>query len=375
MNARQRLFAVLRGEPTPETPIWLLFPHHRLGCYVDVMELPAYAPVVRAAQERCITLDRRGVGVRLFAPEVEERQQETHDGDTRIVRRIVAWRGRELVEERRFSPRGASRKALLVEDEDLEFYLNLPLNDDPRAIHAELAASLPAWRAEKAAFPAELGATMFALGEPINPLYGASDLESFACWSLTHDDAIAAWLERRMRAVRETYRWCLEQDIAEVYFLVSSELAAPPLVGVDTFARWIVPYSSELIGMVRQAGRFAIQHFHGQIRRLLPYFRQMAPHALHTIEAPPVGDCTISQAYEGLGTDIALIGNLQYDDFRSSTSAQMREQVHRLLDEVDGRPFICSPTAGPFDPNPSPHLIENYLAFIDAAWCHRLISA
>ncbi len=377
MDARQRLFATLRGEPTPETPIWLLFPHHRLGCYVDVMALSAYAPVVRMVQERCITLDRRSIAVRCFAPEVEERHETQRDGDTLIRRRTLTWRGHRLTEERCTSPQGDSHHALLVDDDDLDLYLSLPLNDDPRAIRAELEAHLPQLRAERATFPLALGATMFALGEPINPLYHDSNLESFACWSLTHDPQIVDWLDRRMRTCREVYRWCLEQDLAEVYFLISSELAAPPLVGVGTFARWIVPYSTELVAMIRDAGRFVIQHFHGQIRRLLPYFRGMAPHALHTIEAPPIGDCTITQAYDGLGTGIALIGNVQYDELRSLTPATMHAQVTRLLDEVAGRPFICSPTAGPFDPQPAPRVIENYLALIEAAWDygrHRLTS-
>ena len=41
--------------------------------------------------------------------------------------------------------------------------------------------------------------------------------------------------------------------------------------------------------------------------------------------------------------------------------------MRQTLDEVAGRRFILSPTAGPFDANPTPALIENFLAFIQAA--------
>jgi hypothetical protein len=71
-----------------------------------------------------------------------------------------------------------------------------------------------------------------------------------------------------------------------------------------------VPYAKELIALVRGHGKFAIQHYHGQIRELLDDFAEMAPDGLHTIEAPPVGNCTLEQAYAALGDRITLLGEL-----------------------------------------------------------------
>jgi uroporphyrinogen-III decarboxylase len=143
------------------------------------------------------------------------------------------------------------------------------------------------------------------------------------------------------------------------------------LVGPDTFRRWIVPHAQELIAMSHAAGAKAIQHFHGQVRHLLPDFLEMGADALHTIEAPPVGNCTWHQAWETVGDRMTLVGNVQYDEFRSLTPAQMTERVAEVLDECRGRRLILSPTAGPFDPNPPAQLIENYLAFMKAGWEYR----
>jgi phytoene dehydrogenase-like protein len=75
MTARERLFAALNGEPTDRLPIWLLFPYHYLGCYVDVRTHPGYREIFEYSKERVIMLNRRSIGVPLFqeghAPEQE----------------------------------------------------------------------------------------------------------------------------------------------------------------------------------------------------------------------------------------------------------------------------------------------------------------
>jgi hypothetical protein len=94
----------------------------------------------------------------------------------------------------------------------------------------------------------------------------------------------------------------------------------------------------------------------------------MGPDGLHTIEAPPIGNCTFTQAYAAVGNRITLIGNIQYDDFRALDGAGMAQAVRDVLAECRGRRLILSPSAGPFDENPPPRLIENYLTFMETAW-------
>ena len=96
-------------------------------------------------------------------------------------------------------------------------------------------------------------------------------------------------------------------------------------------------------------------------------FLDMAPDGLHTIEAPPVGNCTLDEAFTLTQNRITLIGNIQYDEFRRLTPPQMRAAVHDVIREAAGRRLILSPTAGPFDPAPPGSLIANYLAFLDAS--------
>lgn len=368
MTPRDRLLAALRGSPVDRVPTWLLFPYHRLGCYADVRTNPCYRDVFERSRSRAVMLDRRPYRAPLFSPEVSCRTEKVVENGCFVERRTLEWRDVRLAEE--VSRRGDEvrvRKMLANEDE-LHAYCRLPVETDPGRLRAALEAQLDAHRRERAEFPSSCGATMLDLGEPIGSLYHAAELTEYPVWSLTCDDLVRSLLDRLMERLRIIYGFCLEHDLAEIYFLVGSELASPPMVSRETFRRWIVPYALEIIAMVHAHGRLAIQHYHGQIRELLPDFLEMAPDGLHTIEAPPTGNCTMSQAYSVLGDRITLIGNIQYDCFRSYGPGEMRMAVRELFDECRGRRFILSPSAGPYEENISSRMQHNYMEFMEAGW-------
>jgi len=368
MTARERLFAALRGEPTDRLPIWLLFPYHPLGCYGDVRNTACYLPIVEAAERCAITLDRRSLGVPLFTDAVKQWREDVADGDARVIREVLEYKGKRLVAETRYEPRRTMVKKMLSDDESLDIYCSLPMNFERRAVEQALDQRIPQYVTEREEFPRDFGSMMLALGEPIGRIQQSANLEAFAIWSLTRSDQVEDFLRRVQRQYREVYRYCIERDLADVFFMVGSELAAPPVVSRDTFQRWIVPFAQELIEMVHRRGKSVIQHFHGQIREILPDFLTMGADALHTIEAPPVGNCTMTQAYDVVGDALTLIGNIQYDCFRAHTPAEMRETVHALIDECRGKRFILSPTAGPYEAEIPQRMVDNYLAFIEAGW-------
>lgn len=369
MNARERFFATLNREPADRVPVWLLFPYHRTSYYVDVREHPGYRRIFEHSKGRCVMLDRRNFGRgSMFAPEVVERTETLPlAGGGSETRTTLTWKGRSLTAFHRVAPGETLVKKLVDNEEDLEFFCSLPVVTDAATISRTLDAALPGYLAERAEFPLEYGSMMLDLGEPVGTLYGRSNLEEYAIWSLTHSDLVETYFRKVQERFLNVYRYTLERDLADVYFMVGSELASPPLVSRDTFQRWIVPFAKELIDLVHGYGKKVIQHYHGQIREILPDFLTMGPDALHTIEAPPVGNCTLAEAFQVTRDRITLIGNIQYDEFRSSTPEQMREAVRAVLAEAKGHPFILSPTAGPYDPELGEGMLANYLAFIDAA--------
>jgi hypothetical protein len=294
MTSRERLFAALSGESSDHVPVWLLFPYHSTGYYVDVRTAPAYRDVFETTKTRAITLNRRNLGVPSHTPDVVGKYETVTDGDLTIRRNVLTYRGRSLTSEVHEGPNGTEVLKFLRTEEDLEFYCSLPVLQDKSAIEAAMESQMARYLQEKAEFPSECGSMMLCLGEPVGSLYHSSNLNEYPIWSLTHNDLIVEYLHREMERLRQVYRFCLERDLADVYFLVGSELASPPLVSRATFQQWIVPFAGELIEMIHAYGKKAIQHYHGQIHEILPDFLSMAPDALHTIEAPPVDPIAVS---------------------------------------------------------------------------------
>ena len=366
MTNSERLFAVLNGEPCDRVPIWLLFPYHPYSSYVDVPNIPQYKPIWESALKNTIMLNRRNMGAEMYSDAVTRRHEDVVEDGWQIKRDVIEYNGKSIVSEYREKD-GCTEQIKFIENEDdLEFFCSLPINNDKDKIYAEMSEKLAQYQKDKSEFPEEMGSMMLDLGEPIGNLYSAAKLTEYPIWSITHDELIVDFLNRNMERYRHIYQFCLENDLAEIYFLVGSELASPPMVSRDTFQRWIVPFAQELIAMVHAHGKKAIQHYHGQVKEILLDFLTMAPDALHTIEAPPIGNCTFTEAFDVVGDKIALIGNVQYDSFRSHTQEEMKQEVQDILEECKGKRLILSPSAGPFDADISDNMVKNYLAFIEA---------
>ena len=90
-----------------------------------------------------------------------------------------------------------------------------------------------------------------------------------------------------------------------------------------------------IVDLIRSYGKKSILHYHGQLYDVLDGMKQIGPDALHTIEAPPVGNCTIAQAREELG-DMILIGNVQYDDLAHQSREEIAAQVRAAVAEGGG---------------------------------------
>ena len=370
MTSRERLFAALKGEPTDRIPMWLLFPWHRTSYYVDVRGLPKFKRLAALAEQYCITLDRRNMGLKWGTGDVVETWEKIDNAEEKINRHTVGYKGTKLWAESGVRRGKNVNKKLLDSIEDIEAICEMPVETDEKVIASALEAHFEKYNREKAEFPEHLGSMMLDLGEPISMLYHSSNLEELSIASFYEEtsDKVTAFLGRLNEQKKILYKRTLEENLADVYFMVGSELAAPPMVGIETFQKWIVPFAKDLTAQIHDSGKFVIQHFHGQIKHILPWFVEMGADAVHTIEAPPVGNCTISEAYDVVGDKLALIGNIQYDDFRSMTRQQMQKAVTDLLDEVAGRRFILSPSAGPYDTEVDERFIQNYETFIETGW-------
>ena len=149
---------------------------------------------------------------------------------------------------------------------------------------------------------------------------------------------------------------------------MGAEFVGPPLSSPKVFYDLTAKYIKGLVDLIREYGKKSMVHYHGQIREVLDSFAMVNPDAIHTIEAPPIGNCTLIQAREKLGKNVVLVGNIQYDDILRMTQQEMREHVCQLMSEGKTGDFILSPTAGPYEKVIDENMQKNYIEILKSGW-------
>lgn len=365
MNSKERLLRLFNGEKIDRIPVWLLFPYHRLGCYVDVYNEPSYKEIVKVKEKYTDIFDRRSfpAGFCLSAsPEinvdvVSKKKNGKLIQTTTASYKDIVLRG-EVVDSGEGVP---SRTEYMVNSiDDLEKILEMPYKPP----QPDLSSF---FKEEKEL--GDRGVMMASTGDPLGILYHLCKIEDFAIWTLTEKDKLMDFLDVMYERYLKFYEYLLENGVGPVYFIVGSEFAGPPVVSPSNFNDLCTRYVKGIVDKIRSYGMYSIIHYHGFLKDILGGMKEINPDALHTIEAPPVGNCTIAQAREALG-DMILIGNIQYDDLRSKTPVQIEEMVKEVLAEGKSGRFILSPTAGPYEKELSPQMQENYLRFMKSGAEH-----
>lgn len=360
MTSKERLTGLFSHQALDHVPIWLLFPYHRLGCYADVYNLPSYRPLLPYIAQLCDTFDRRSYGRGAFCyndnPEItmETRTETMHGVPTEV--REVRYHDLVLRHFIETTPAGKQIRHYVQDPALLERIADIP--------YVAPQPDFSPYACERAEL-GDKGLMMMDLGDPLCPLYNLCSAEDFAIWSLTDYEAMLAFTDRMYERVHALYKAYLDNDIGDVFFLVGAEFAGPPLVSPGKFNELAVRYIKGIVDLIRSYGKHSILHYHGNLYRVLDGMKEINPDGLHTIEAPPIGDCTIAQARRRLG-DMVLIGNIQYDDLLRCEKKEIDGLVKAAIEEADGGRFILSPTAGPYETEIPQRMVENYIAFIEA---------
>lgn len=361
LTSRDRLLRHFAGKPVDRFPIWLLFPWHNMPCYTDVWNNPCYQPIIKRILAGDVdSFDRRGVnrGIAYNAnPDIK-------------IEHVVRQQGRNIVhEDIMHTPKGTFTKHISRggDGADVKFYV-----DDPQQLYDLMSIPYVAPKPDIALLHKEReefgdnGLFMMDAGDPLSVLYELMSATDFSMATATDYDVLLEYLDCMEGRVLELYRYLLENDAADCYFIVGAEFAGPPLVSPKRFTELSVRYVKKICDLIRSYGKISIVHYHGNLLSVREGMREIGPDGLHTVEQPPIGDCTLTQAREVLGKDTALIGPVQYDDLIRLPGDEIEEQVKDAFRQASDGKFILSPTAGPYEETISDHAVENYLRFIDA---------
>jgi uroporphyrinogen-III decarboxylase len=360
MTSRERLQRLFANQEIDRVPIWLLFPFHRLGCYTDVYNNSCYKPILPYIEKYCDTFDRRGYPAPHFCfngnPDIiQETVKENINGYPTEIRQI---RHGNFILRSYVENTGSGKKIrhFIDDPEKLKDIAAIPY-----MFPVPDFSNILRERDELG----DRGVMMLDLGDPLVPFYNLVSAEDFAVWTLTDYDAMLEFTDLMYRRCIAAYKACLENNAGDVYFIVGTEFAGPPLVSPEKFNELSVRFVKGIVDLIRGYGKYSIVHYHGNLYKVLPGMKEINPDGLHTIEAPPVGDCTLAQARAVLGNMI-LIGNIQYDDLRSQEPRGIDALVKSAVKEAEGGRFILSPTAGPYEEIITDHQVKNYIAFIEA---------
>lgn len=363
MRSKERWERFFRGEPVDRAPIWLLFPYHPVSYYTDVYNNPHYQEILRKVEEHDIDILNRRKFATGFCFNVSEdinfREEQREDAQgSFVVDRVVEYGNIRLTSSYVRRDNSSMRIKSYVNDiDDLLSILELPYTP-PRP-------DLQSFFGEREEL-GDRGLMMADAGDAVETLYHLCDPADLSIWSILEKEKLVFFLDQIHLRVMEFYRYLLESGVGPVFFAVGAEFMGPPMISPNNFWDLAGKYFQELVTLVHSYGHHFILHYHGNIKRVLPHIAKINPDAVHTIEAPPVGDCTIREARELLGERIAIVGNIQYDDLLRLDEEEIKRLVKEALDEdLSGR-LIVSPTAGPYEEEIDNKMVRNYIALIEA---------
>ena len=361
MNSRERLSRLFNGQDIDRVPIWLLFPYYKSGSYANIWEIPSYQPILQKVYECTDTIERRHFGMGFcftVHPDIRwEHKNFQKDGYT-ISQRSVHYKDMELTSS---VAKGKDRSYVerLVKDVgDFDKLISIPYQQAKPEVD---------WFLKEQENFGNHGLMALDLGDPLGVLAGLCGETDFVLFCYEETEKVVGFLDVIAERVMKAYRYLLERDIGEVYWISGSEFACPPMLSPEYFEKLVARYTKPLVDMIRSYGKKSMIHCHGKIGGVLNSLAVIDADSHHPVEGPPMGDCTLTEAREILGKDAIIAGNIQLGDLWSKTEEEMEFLVKETINEGKQGAFILATTGGPSAPEINERVANNYLKIIETA--------
>jgi hypothetical protein len=214
----------------------------------------------------------------------------------------------------------------------------------------------------------ERGVMEIEMPDPLCLVVENMSYEDFMVRTLFAPAKIDALLDK---AAELLYTWLesvLAAGFGPVFRIFGPEYAAPPVMSLKHFKKFVTAYDRPLIELIHRQGGYVRYHCHGPIRRILDEFLSLGVDLTDPCEGPPSGDIPLRELAERVGRDLILMGNIQLDDIERAEPEKIDALVAEAIEAAAGRaPFILCTTAFPFS-SPLPAITEcNLIRFLEAA--------
>ena len=352
MTSRERVLTALRCGQADRVPVSIfLNPYDEAEATTTD---PSYAAVMAACRRYADSFWSWGVplGFLLTATPLETHQRELAGG---AVEHVVETPAGPLTSITRPGARG-ELKRWIAEPADVEKWLSLPYVPPPLDWSAVVAAQ---------ATHGDAITTQAVMMDPAC-CTGFLGEETAALWTVRERDLLRAFYAECFRRIMDQVRQVCLSPVDVIYFN-GPEYCIPPLMSPRDFEEFVVQYDRQLFATIRaHSDKLIIVHSHGKVWQFLEAFRDMGLHGLNVLEPPPMGDTDLAAAKRLIGSEVCLIGNVQYDDLARGSLELVEKLVREAM--AKGKPgggFILCPCARPYEHPLPERASRNVVRFLE----------
>jgi hypothetical protein len=248
---------------------------------------------------------------------------------------------------------------LIKSEDDIDRFLAAPF--------APAAPDVAAFERTRQAL-GERGVMEIELPDPLCLVVENMSYEDFMVRTISTPEKIDALFEQAAALISTWVESVLAAGFGPVFRIFGPEYAAPPVMSLRSFKKYVTAYDRPLIELIHRHGGYVRLHCHGPLRRILDEFLALGVDLTDPCEGPPSGDITLRELADRAGRDLILMGNIQLDDIERAEPEKIERLVAEAIDAAAGRaPFILCTTAFPFS-SPLPAVTAgNLLRFLEAA--------
>jgi hypothetical protein len=370
MTSRERLLAILRGQPTD-----------RIGCTMMGVRVwndewrakrhASYRRVIDAVWEHGDWLTPIGYERGFYdsvAPIAQRSWTEPVPGHEGVVHEVT------VVE----APRGPLRQVVATDmaaglPMTVEHFAKTPADaENFLALPAEHPQPTAERLLERDRLIGLRGLVLLGVTDAVDDLFELLGSETLAVWSIEHRDLVhrllAEFSRRKLAVVKHFISTGVFRKMPVVVGRAGPEVVLPPLHSPEDFRDFWVRYNKPLHDLVHDAGGFVHVHSHGSVGKVLEDFADTGTDMLHPVEAPPMGDAPLADAKRRIGGRVVIEGNVQIGDVMGEEPAAFRRRVEAVI--AEGKPggrFCLCPTASPYAVEMSGRATTNYLALLELA--------
>ena len=361
MTGKERLLRLFNGKDLDRVPIWLLFPYFSSKAYANIFEAESYKSIIGKIYKHTEIIDRRSFDTGFCFnthPDIKSETRNYRENGDIVSEHVISCKGIELKSTVRRTGENTAVESFVKDINDLDRILSLPYLP-PKPDTAKFML--------ECAELGERGLMGVDLADPLSILHSICSETDFCIFTITDTGKVCEFLDVMFERVYDTYKYLLEQGVGPVFWISGAEFAVPPMVSPAYFGQLVVKYTKKLCDLIRDCGMWSMIHCHGKIGKVLNDLKEIGFDSLHPIEAPPMGDCTLTTARNCLGKDVILAGNIQYGDLWEKSEEEIEELVKCAIDEGKTGRFMLAATGGPSALEISENVSRNYSKVIDAA--------